>query len=363
MGRTLRVGIIGVSADGGWAKESHVPAVQVLPGLDLAAVASNGQAKSDAAARAFGVKAAYASGADLIRDPDIDLVSVCVGGPDHRELVLAALAAGKHVYCEWPLGRNTAEAVEMGAAVDSAGVHAAVGLQTRMNPAAIRARELIVSGAIGRPLSAHAYSSTVGFGPIVPTMYLYLEKAENGVNLITIQGAHTIDLAIGVLGGLADMSALTTTQYSEIKVGDDRKRQVRETFDHLLVQSRLSDGGALSLEVAGGRPPGDTPFRLEVIGEKGTLALDGGAARGFQSGRLRLSLNGQPQRVDDGELASMPDSAASVAGIYAALRKDISSGTGTAPDFRHAVRLSQLIDDVMASSQTGTRKEAADWPV
>ena len=112
MSNSLRVGIVGVSAESGWARESHVPAVQNLAGLELAAVASNGQAKSDAAAKAFGVKAAM-DAMDLIRDPDIDLVSVCVPGPDHRELVLAALAAGKHVYCEWPLGRNTAEAEEM----------------------------------------------------------------------------------------------------------------------------------------------------------------------------------------------------------------------------------------------------------
>jgi predicted dehydrogenase len=182
-------------------------------------------------------------------------VAVCVRGPDHRELVLAALAAGKHIYCEWPLGRNTAEAEEMAAAADRARVHAMVGLQTRMNPSVLRARSLIASRARGRPLSSYVYSSTAGFGPTVIHMYLYLEKPENDVNLVTIQGAHTIDLAIAVLGGLVDVTALMTTQYPEFKVGDDAKRQARATFDHMLVQARLSDGGALSIEVAGGRPP------------------------------------------------------------------------------------------------------------
>ena len=194
-----------------------------------------------------------------------------------------------------------------------------------MNPYDLRARDVIASGAIGRLLSCHSYSSTVGFGPIVPTTYLYLEKPENGVNLVTIQGAHTIDLAIAVVGGLADMIALTTTQYPEIKVGEEGRRQVRSTFDHVLVQARLANGGVMSVEVAGGRPP-ETQFRMEVVGESGVLALNGGAARGFQSGRLRLSLNGEPQRVNKGESGSMPDAAANVSGIYAALRNDVQRG-------------------------------------
>lgn len=361
MANSLRVGIIGVSVDRGWAKESHVPAVQKLEGLELAAVATNSQETADAAARAFGAKMAYGKAADLIRDPEIDLVAVCVKAPAHRELVLAALSAGKHVYCEWPLGANTAEAEEIHAAAQAAGVHAAVGLQTRRNPAALQTRDLLASGAIGRPLSAHVYSSTVAFGKKTPEAESYSEKPESGVTLVTIQGAHTLDLAIAVLGGFVDMSALTTTQYPEIQIGDNPAPQARTTPDHMLIQARLTSGCVLSVEVAGGRPP-ETPFLLEVVGEQGVLALHGGAIRGFQSGRLQLSVNGEAQHVDEGETASMPDLAANVAGIYAALRDDIALGTSTAPDFHHAVRLARLIDDVMSSSRSGTRKSAADWP-
>ncbi len=119
----------------------------------------------------------------------------------------------------------------------------------------------------------------------------------------------------------------------------------------------------MSIEVAGGRPPESTPFRMEVTGEKGDLALDGGAARGFQSGRLTLSLRGKPLHVDEGETALMTDEAANVAGIYVALRNDIYSGTSTAPDFEHALRLAKLVDDVMSSAHTGTRMKAANWPL
>jgi predicted dehydrogenase len=350
----LRVGIIGVSADGGWARDGHVPAVQGLAGLELAAIAASNQEKADAAAKAFGVKAAFASGLELIGDPDIDVVAVCVRVPDHRELVMAAIAAGKHIYCEWPLGKSTAESEEMAASAEAAGICTTIGLQARANPAAIRARDLILSGAIGRVLSAHVYSSTAGFGPIVPAPYLYLEDPENGVNMVTIQGAHTIDTALLVVGAIRDISSLNTTQYPEIEAGDDHKKQARITFDHMLVQARLAKSGVLSMEVAGGRPA-ETPFRLRVVGDKGTLALDGGAPRGFQSGRLRLTLNGEAQPVDEGEARTMPDSAANVSGSYAALRDDINQGTSSAPDFHQAVLLSRLMDREMESTRAGTR--------
>ena len=171
--KSIRVGIIGASAEGGWARDGHVPAVQALDGLELVAVATNSQKTADASARAFGAPAAYGSGMDLIRAPGIDLVTVATRVPDHRELVLGALAAGKHVYCEWPLGRDAVEAEEMAAAAHAAGVHVAIGLQLRGSPAARRAREIIVSGAIGRVLSVSVYSATAGFGPDVPTPLVY----------------------------------------------------------------------------------------------------------------------------------------------------------------------------------------------
>lgn len=361
MAKTLKVGIIGASAGRGWAKVSHVPAVQKLASLELAAVATNSRKSADEAAEAFGVTG-YADAEELIRDPSIDIVTVAVKVPDHRALLHSAIAAGKHVYCEWPLGRNLAEAEELADAARAAGVKAAIGLQTRANPYARRARDLIASDAIGRVLSARVLSTTMAFGPNVEAAMAFGEQAENGVTLVTIQGAHTIDLAIAVLGELDAAAALATIQYPQVKVEGDAKPQTRSTPDHILLQARLANGAALSAEVAGGRPPEATPFRLEVTGETGEIVLEGGAVRGFQSGRLRLLLNGEAQQVDEGEVTDMPDEAANVAGVYAELRDDIAHGTATAPGFDHAVRLTRLIDDLLASSQTGTRKPAAGWP-
>lgn len=185
--RTLRVGIIGASADAGWARVSHVPAIKTLGGLELAAVANRDQESADAAAKAYDIPAAFGDALAMIRDPAIELVSVVVRVPAHREYVLAAIAAGKHVYCEWPLGRNTAEADEMLQAARVGGVKVAIGLEARGLPALQRARALIASGAIGRVLSARVLSATVAWGPKLPEAERYAEDPKSGVDLQTVQ--------------------------------------------------------------------------------------------------------------------------------------------------------------------------------
>lgn len=357
--KTLRVGIIGANAERGWARESHVPAVQYLDGLELAAVANRGQEAADAAAAAFGVSKAYGDAAALIDDPDIDLVTVATTLPTHHTLIGEALAAGKHVYSEYPLGVGVAESQDLAAAEQKAGVHAAIGLQARGNPTVLRARTLIASGAIGRPLAVRVYSPTIGFGPTTEPAEAYTEEPETGVNLVTIQGAHTLDLVIALLGEFIDVSALAARQYPMIRVGDGAPQQ-RRTFDHLLVQARLANGAAASIEVIGGRPPG-TPFQLEIVGESGTLMLEGGALRGFQAGRLTLSLNGAPDDPSDTS-PELTEGATNVAAIYANLRDDIARGTRTVAGFPHAVQLARLIDSAMASSRDGKRMPTTDWP-
>ncbi len=358
MAKTLRVGVIGASAERGWAKVSHVPAIQQLDGLELAAVVTQDQPSADKAASAFGAARGYGDAKQLFADPDIDIVTVAVNVPAHRDLVLGALAAGKHLYCEYPLGRNRAEAEELAEAAGRAGVHVAIGLQLRSSPAARCAREMVAAGAVGRVLSARILSTTMAFGYETERAMAFAEKPENGVTLLSVQGAHTIDLAIAVLGDFAAISALASTQYPQIAV--EAVKQARTTPDHVLLMARLAGGVPVSIEVAGGRPADATPFRFEVTGETGVLVLEGGAPRGVQSGELSLLVDGKPQQVKPGQVAE-PDTAVNVAGIYAALRDDILNETRTTPDFDHAVRMNQLVDDILAASSTGERKPASGW--
>ena len=347
MASELRVGIIGANASGGWAGEAHVPAIKTLAGMTLAAVATNSQKTADEAAHAFGVDKAYGAGLALIADPDIDVVTVATRVPDHRDLILAAVAAGKHVYSEWPLGRGTAEVSEIAKAAEAAGVKNAVGLQLRGSPAVAQAREMIASGALGRILSFSVLSTTMGFGPDVPPRFAYLEDPKAFANMVTIQGAHTLDLLLALGGGIESISALATRQFPVIQVGEPRETRQRVTFDHLLAQGRLAANVPFTMEVAGGRTKA-TPFHLDIVGEKGILRLDGGAARGLQAGRVGLLRDGEQLPLNEGECGGLSDGALNVAGVYTALRDDIVHGSSTVTGFTHAVCLTRLIEEVLA---------------
>jgi len=123
--KDIRVGIVGANSQGGWAKLSHVPAINGLPGLKLAAVATRSGARE--AAEAFGADRWFSDPFAMIRDDQIDVITIAVKVPAHRDLVLAALAAGKAVYCEAPLGSTVAESEEMARAAGA--LHTAIGLQ------------------------------------------------------------------------------------------------------------------------------------------------------------------------------------------------------------------------------------------
>ena len=91
----------------------------------------------------------------MIASPDIDAVAVVVRVPSHYGPTKAALEAGKHVYCEWPLGRTTAEAVELAALAEAQGLVTAIGLQARVNPAIMHMKELVEAGYVGEMMAVH----------------------------------------------------------------------------------------------------------------------------------------------------------------------------------------------------------------
>src|SRR6516165_7937765 len=125
----IRVGIVGANPSRGFASIAHIPALQVLPDFEISAVCTTRQESADGAARHYGVPLAFSDAAKLAQHPDVDLVTVSVKVPDHYQPVMAAIEAGKHVYCEWPLGRNTDEAIPMRAAANRKGIRHAIGLQ------------------------------------------------------------------------------------------------------------------------------------------------------------------------------------------------------------------------------------------
>ena len=107
----IRVGIVGANPQRGFASVAHIPALQALPDFEIIAVCTSRQDSAEAAARHLGARLAFSDCEKLAQHPDVDLVTVSVKVPDHYRPVMAAIEAGKHVYSEWPLGRDTAEAI------------------------------------------------------------------------------------------------------------------------------------------------------------------------------------------------------------------------------------------------------------
>src|SRR5438874_3323572 len=149
----LGVGIVGVSPVRGWAATAHIPALRALPNFEIRALSAHSAESARAAGEAFGVSAVFSDHEQLVTRPDIDLVAVTVKVPHHRELVTAALAAGKAVYCEWPLGRDLDQARAMAALAAERGVRTVVGLQGRQAPAIELVQELLRDGYVGEVLS------------------------------------------------------------------------------------------------------------------------------------------------------------------------------------------------------------------
>ncbi len=140
---TLRVGIVG----SGFGGAVHAPAYALHPRFEVVAIASPSNAER--VARERKIPQAFRSVEDMLAGAQIDVVSVASPPFDHHRSVLAALAAGKHVLCEKPFALNLAQAEEMAAAAERAGVAHALAFEFRYVPAVIAMKELIDNGHLG----------------------------------------------------------------------------------------------------------------------------------------------------------------------------------------------------------------------
>src|SRR5436190_881817 len=115
MANKIRLGLVGANVHATWASASHYPALLASPDVELTAVCTTRRESAEEARDALGAKLAFWDWREMVKSPDIDAVAVVVKVPEHFGPTKGALEAGKHVYTEWPLGRNTAEAEELAA--------------------------------------------------------------------------------------------------------------------------------------------------------------------------------------------------------------------------------------------------------
>src|SRR5690606_30237246 len=204
----IRVGIVGLNPGIHWAAMAHMPALAALAhDYEVVGVANTSLASAQRAAEAFGLRHAFRNAQALVDSPEVDLVAITVKVPHHHALVTAALNAGKHVYCEWPLGNGLAEARELSGLAQASGVVAAVGTQMRVAPEVEHLRQLIADGYVGQVLSTTLVGSGGQWTGQTDAAHAYLEDVRNGATLLSIPLGHTLAGLRDVLGRFASISA------------------------------------------------------------------------------------------------------------------------------------------------------------
>ena len=176
----------------------------------------------------------------MAQHPDVDLVTVSVKVPDHYRPVMAAIEAGKHVYCEWPLGRDSDEAGRMLDAAERRGIRHAVGLQGQMSPAINFVRDLIADGYVGRVLTATMIGCAPNWGATIDRAY-QADRA-NGANLLTITGGHQIDALCYCLGEFRELTAFAVSQRDRIALQSTGEMVEKNSPDQLVVNGIVGDG-------------------------------------------------------------------------------------------------------------------------
>ncbi|MEU1662162.1 Gfo/Idh/MocA family oxidoreductase [Streptomyces sparsogenes] len=257
---TVRVGVIGAGMIG----QDHIRRLtEVVTGASVTAVTDIDQARATQVAARVGA-AAPPTGADLIGSPDVDAVLVTSWGPTHAEHVLAAIAAGKPVFCEKPLATTAEDCLRIVEAERAHGRRLVqVGFMRRFDTGYRRMKEVISSGALGAPLIVHCAHRN----PTVPDGYTSAMAAQD-------TAVHEID----VLRWLLDDEIVSAQVVTP--------RATRNRFDHLkdpqIMYFETASGVRIDLEVFVNCQYG-YDIQCETVAEEGLVRLPDPASVGVRT--------------------------------------------------------------------------------
>lgn len=364
----IRVGVIGASP-GGWASIGHMPALQALPQYEVRAVSTSRRASALRAAEEYGAAYAFDDYRELVEHPEVDLVVVAVKVTHHRELVTAALEAGKNVYSEWPLGVDLAEAADLAARAEKAGVRTVIGLQARFSPEVRAARDLIADGYVGEVLGTTLVGSGVAWTGETDSAHAYTFDDAAGATALSVPTMHALDAMDFTLGRFARLSADLVTARTTVRVRDTGATMQVTAPDQIAVSGALAGGAAASLYYRGGHSRGQN-LRWEINGTEGDLVLSAPGVNGnIQVADLKLE-GGRGADTDvseirvadkysDGVPRELAGPARNVAFLYAHLAEDLRTGATTVPGFGRALERHRQLDSIRRSARTGTAVEPA----
>jgi predicted dehydrogenase len=281
MARELRIGMVG----SGYIARAHVygyrtmpsvfPEAAALPRLEM--VADLDETLAASARLRFGFARHSGDWRRLVEDTAVDIVDICFPSVMHREVALAAIAAGKHVYCEKPVGLSGAEASEIAAAAACAGVKSLVGYSYLRNPLVGFARKLIKEGAIGEIVHFRgAHNEDYMADPVAPFVWRCDPKIAGEAGALGDLGGHIVSIARQLAGEIRAVCGQTRTVIKERtvapgsremrKVGNDDEAQFLIEFANgatgHIESSRIATGSRMDIT-------------YEITGTHGAIQFDG----------------------------------------------------------------------------------------
>ena len=270
----LRIGIVGYGTMGrahsygyraapGLANLPMRPVLKLLSGRDERAVAT--------AAGTYGAEAWTTDWRELVASDDVDMVDICTPPGTHAEIARAAAAAGKAVLSEKPLGTSYGEAHAAWSAVTEAGVRNAIGFNYRRLPAVALMRRMVADGTIGDVrLWRGTWLSDEFTDPATPFDWRF-DRAMGGTTIADL-GSHMIDMALWMVGPIAEVSAQSETFIrARPSPTGDRPVTIDDASSALL---RFEGGARGTIEMARLEVRRPFDFTVEVNGTKGTLVFD-----------------------------------------------------------------------------------------
>ncbi|RYE64498.1 MAG: Gfo/Idh/MocA family oxidoreductase [Oxalobacteraceae bacterium] len=367
MSATFGVGLVGLEAGRSWGAVAHLPALRALAEhLRIVGVANSSLASAQVAADACGLPRAFASVDEMVSCPEIDIVVVTVKVPHHAAIVHAALDAGKHVYCEWPLGNGLAEANAMAAhavATKSIGLNLVTvcGMQARVSPALTYVRDLISEGYIGELLSTSVIGNANSAGPTVEQANAYTLDVTNGATMATIPLGHTLAVMADIIGPLAEVSAHIDTRRRSVRVVETGVELTRTAPDQVVLAGKLASGSAVSVHYRGGSHRGSgllwafngTKGDIQVTAPFGHTQIADLVVRGATGSEMNLRELAVPESY--GTSGKVSAHVQNVYLMYQRMLADLRHGTHTTPSFADAVRVHEVLAAIELSAATGTR--------
>jgi predicted dehydrogenase len=347
----LRIGLIGCGLRGGFhSRAIRAIARRELLDIEYAAVCDFDEARARSFAEAAGVPRVTTEPADVLGDPDLNVVYITVPTASHKDLVRRAAANGKHVFCEKPLATNLADVEAMVKAVDDAGIKAGVGLVLRHSPVLTVMKSFTEDGSLGR-LMAIIFRDDQFF----PVQGHYnsdwrADRKVVGSGTLLEHSIHDVDLLRWLGGDIARVRGAT------------RNFAGYEGIEDLASASFEFESGALA-ELTSiwhsvlGRP---STRRIELFFEKGVLFTDHDFLGPIYTQTHALN----PEVIPEDEVRRRYLAATGYSGtdVEDLLRytfedylflKALADGAQPFPDFHVALEAHRVVDAVYRSAEQG----------